>query len=205
MLDQDTARALLTIADEAQVRLALLGDRHQLAALGRGGVLDLAAAQVDPTGHLTLVGVHRFTRSDATGRTTPDTDYAELTLAMRAGENPGAVFDALLSRGQIRLHPDAQALREALAAGAADGYTAGERVAVVVATREQAAALNAAIRDRLVTEGRVDDRHVVVTGAGERIGVGDRIATRRNDRDLPVANPDAWAAARGGRHRGRPG
>ena len=114
---------------------------------------------------------------------------------MRAGANPGAVFDALLARGQIRLHPDAQALREALAADAADGYTAGERVAVVVATREQAAALNAAIRDRLVTEGRVDDRRVVVTGAGERIGVGDRIATRRNDRDLAVANRDVWTVA----------
>jgi thymidine kinase len=32
MLDQDTARALLAVADEAGVRLALLGDRHQLAA-----------------------------------------------------------------------------------------------------------------------------------------------------------------------------
>ncbi|MCF6746355.1 TrwC relaxase [Blastococcus sp. KM273128] len=192
MLDQDTARALLTVADECQVHVALLGDRHQLAAVGRGGVLDLAAAQVEPAGHLTLVGVHRFTRTDATGATTPDTDYAELTLAMRAGEKPGTVFDALLARGQIRLHPDAQALREALAAGAANGYTAGERVAVVVGTREQAAALNAAIRDRLVTDGRVDDRRVVVTSAGERIGVGDRIATRRNDRNLQVANRDVW-------------
>jgi conjugative relaxase-like TrwC/TraI family protein len=43
MVDQDTARALLTVADESQVRVALLGDRHQLAAVGRGGVLDLAA------------------------------------------------------------------------------------------------------------------------------------------------------------------
>ncbi|MGY1914192.1 MobF family relaxase [Blastococcus sp. HT6-30] len=192
MLDQDTARALLTIADECGVRVALLGDRHQLPAVGRGGVLDLAAAQVDPAEHLTLVGVHRFIRTDATGRTTPDTDYAELTLAMRAGENPGMVFDALFARGQIRLHPDAQALREALAAGAAISNAVDEPVALVVDTREQAAALNAVIRDRLVTEGRVDDRRVVVTGAGERIGIGDRIATRRNDRDLQVANRDVW-------------
>ncbi|TQN44420.1 AAA domain-containing protein [Blastococcus colisei] len=201
MLDQDTAGALLTIADECQVRVALLGDRHQLAAVGRGGVLDLAAAQVDPAEHLTLVGVHRFTRTDATGHTTPDTDYADLTLAMRAGTDPGTVFDALLARGQIRLHPDPQALRETLAAVAAHGYTAGERVAVVVATREQAAALNAAIRDRLA-DGRVDDRRVVVTGAGERIGVGDRIATRRNDRDLAVANRDVWTVTAVGRDGG---
>ncbi|MBN1094019.1 relaxase domain-containing protein [Blastococcus sp. TML/M2B] len=202
MLDQDTARALLTIADECRVHLALLGDRHQLPAVGRGGVLDLAAAQVDPAEHLTLVGVHRFGRTDATGATIPDTDYAELTLAMRAGTNPGTVFDALLGRGQIRLHPDAQALRDALAAAAADGYTAGERVAVVVETREQAASLNAAVRDRLVTQGRVDDRRAVVTGAGERIGVGDRIATRRNDRDLDVANRDLWVVTAVGRRGG---
>ena len=210
MLDQDTARALLTVADECRVRVALLGDRHQLAAVGRGGVLDLAADQVDPAAHLTLEGVHRFTRTDATGATVPDTEYADLTLAMRAGDDPGPVFDALLARGQIRLHPDAAALREALAAAAADGYTAGERVAVVVDTREQAAELNAAIRDRLVADGRVDDRRVVITGAGERIGAGDRIATRRNDRDLQVANRDIWTvtarrpARRPARHPRRP-
>src|SRR5215211_2749918 len=115
MLDQDTARDLLTIADECQVHVALLGDRHQLAAVGRGGVLDLAAAQVDPEAHLTLAAVHRFTRTDATGASVPDSEYADLTLAMRRGEDPGAVFDALAARGQIRLHPDAAALQASLA------------------------------------------------------------------------------------------
>lgn len=31
-----------------------------------------------------------------------------------------------------------------------------------------------------------------VTGTGERIGVGDRITTRRNEPDLDVANRDCW-------------
>ena len=44
MLDQDTALALLTIADERRARVVLMGDRHQLPAVGRGGVLDLAIA-----------------------------------------------------------------------------------------------------------------------------------------------------------------
>src|SRR4051794_41111860 len=48
MLDQDTARALLTVADESGARVALLGDRYQLAAVGRGGVLDLAINHADP-------------------------------------------------------------------------------------------------------------------------------------------------------------
>jgi exodeoxyribonuclease V alpha subunit len=192
MLDQDTARALLTVADESRARVALLGDRHQLAAVGRGGVLDLAVRHVDPAAVLTLDRVHRFTRTDHTGATVPDGQYAELTLAMRAGADPGAVFDALAARGRIRLHPDAAAAQEALAALAEDAHCRGERVAVVVDTREQAAELNAAIRDRLVAAGQVDDTEPVTTRTGQRIGIGDRIATRRNDRDLGVANRDTW-------------
>jgi hypothetical protein len=191
MLDQDTARALLVVADECQVRVALLGDRRQLAAVGRGGVLDLAARHVDPTAHLTLAEVHRFTAT-TDGVPVPDSGYAELTLAMRGGTDPGAVFDALAARGQIRLHPDQAALSEALAALAAEQHRQGEQTGIVVDTREQAATLNAAIRHQLVADGRVDDRAVVTTRAGERIGAGDRIATRRNDRTLGVANRDTW-------------
>src|SRR3954451_20418794 len=147
MLDQDTARALLTVADEAGARLALLGDRHQLAAVGRGGVLGLAAGQVDRAGHLTLDAVHRFTRTDDAGRTTPDTQYAELTLAMRRGDTPRVVFDALLALGRIHLHPDHAALQDALAATAAHDPQAAD-VAVVADTREHVNELNAAIRNR---------------------------------------------------------
>ncbi|ADB74711.1 ATP-dependent RecD-like DNA helicase [Geodermatophilus obscurus DSM 43160] len=191
MLDQDTARALLTIADEYEVRVALLGDRHQLAAVGRGGVLDLTVRAADPAARPTLDTVHRFIHRDDAGRTIPDTDYAELTLAMRRGQDAGAVFDALHARGQVRLHPDTAARLETLAALAAS-CVHEEAVAVVVDTREQAAELNAAIRDRLVAEGRVDDGQAVATRAGQRISAGDRIATRRNDRALGVANRDLW-------------
>jgi exodeoxyribonuclease V alpha subunit len=202
MLDQDTARALLTIADECQVRAALLGDRHQLAAVGRGGVLDLAVGQVDADAYLTLQGLHRFTRPGPEGRTVPDVGYADLTLAMRTGDDPGKVFDALLARGQIRIHPDAEELRAALVGTAATSQADGERIAVVADTREQVAELNTAIRDRLVAEGRVDHVHAIVTAAGERIGVGDRVATRRNDRHLDVANRDTWVVTAVGRRGG---
>ncbi|WP_091547950.1 MobF family relaxase [Modestobacter sp. DSM 44400] len=200
MLDQDTARALLTVADECRVRVALLGDRHQLAAVGRGGVLDLAARCVDPAAHLTLDTVHRFTRTDRTGVSVPDAEYADLSLAMRTGDDPGAVFNALAGRGQIRLHADPAALLEALAAIAAGHHREAEQVAVVVDTREQAAELNAAIRRQLVADRRVDDTAVVTTRVGHRIGVGDLIATRRNDRDLGVANRDTWTVTAVGRH-----
>lgn len=42
-------------------------------------------------------------------------------------------------------------------------------MAVVVDTGEQVDELNAAIRDRLVSTGTVDDTQVLITGAGQRI------------------------------------
>src|SRR5664280_1652067 len=61
MLDQDTARALLTVVDEQEARLALVGDPHQPAAIGRGGVLDLADRWAERA--VTLDVIHRFTRT----------------------------------------------------------------------------------------------------------------------------------------------
>jgi len=177
MLDQDTARALVTIANETGARLALVGDRHQLPAVGRGGVLDLAAHWAGPDASLTLDNVHRFA----------DPDYAKLSLAMRSGENPEVVFDLLVQRGQIVLHSDEASRTAALADDAA-----ATGALVVADTREQVADLNQAIRERLVTAGQVDDYRVLVTDSGEQIGVGDRVATRRNDYDLGVANRDIW-------------
>jgi len=205
MLNQDTARALLVIADEHHTRLALVGDRHQLPAIGRGGVLDLAARWASPESCLALETVHRFA----------DPEYAELSLAMRTGRHPGGVFDTLLARGQIRLHPSESERTRALAQIGAQlrGETSVEPVLVIAETREQVAALNATIRDQLIATGRVDDTGAVTTAAGERIGVGDRVATRRNDHALDVANRDTWTVTgikrdgtltvdggRGGRH-----
>ncbi len=42
----------------------------------------------------------------------------------------------------------------------------------------------------------------VTTRVGQRIGAGDRIATRRNDRDLGVANRDTWTVTAVGRDGG---
>ncbi len=110
MLDQDTARAILTLADETQARVAFVGDRHQLPAVGRGGVLDLAARWARPETVVPLDVVHRFT----------DPQYAELSLAMRTGVRAGEVFDALVARDQVRLYPTEAERTQALADLAAD-------------------------------------------------------------------------------------
>ncbi|WP_416954972.1 MobF family relaxase [Nocardioides sp. T5] len=195
MLDQDTARALFAIADRAHAVVALLGDRHQLPAVGRGGVLDLAARWVSPAAHHELDSVHRFR----------DPAYADLSLLVRTGERSGEVFEKLLERGQIVVHASEVERTAALAAisvnSARVGADDGDQL-IIADTRDQVSALNAAIRDgrngagELLGEqsgersgGRSDE---FVTRRGERIGLGDRVATRRNDRDLAVANRDTW-------------
>ncbi|WP_238383428.1 MULTISPECIES: MobF family relaxase [unclassified Nocardioides] len=178
MLDQDTARALLTIADEAGARVALVGDRHQLPAVGRGGVLDHALAWSHPTSVVSLQKVHRFT----------DPDYAALSLRMRTGNHPAAVFDALHRRGSILIHPSEAERTAALAEAGAAGDL------VLADTREHVASLNAAIRDQRRADPARDPAESMVTARGERIGVGDRVATRRNDPDLGVANRQTWTA-----------
>jgi thymidine kinase len=195
MLDQDTACALLTIADEHRARVALVGDRHQLPAVGRGGVLDLAAREVPPDAHRELDTVHRFTRTvitpDGTVTTVPDGDYAQLSLAMRAGDDPGAVFDALLARDQIHIHATDTDRVRALARHAAHAHEEGIASVVVADTNDQVSALNDAIRVELVAAGRVDDTHTTI-GHASRVGAGDQVVTRRNDPGIEVANRDAW-------------
>ncbi len=174
MLDQDTARALLTIADEIGARVAFVGDRHQLPAVGRGGVLDHAFAWAHPTAVVTLETVHRFS----------DPDYAALSLRIRNGEDPGSVFDALHRRGQVMIHASAVERTTVLSDHGAGGDL------VIADTREQVADLNAAIRDHQQRD--MNAQWEITTAAGDRIGLGDRVATRRNDPSLQVANRQTW-------------
>ena len=177
MLDQDTGRALLTVADEAGARVAFMGDRHQLPAVGRGGVLDHAVAYADPATVLTLETVRRFT----------DAAYAILSLRMREGYRSDEVFDALLARGQIVVHPSDVERTAALARLGAAGDL------VMADTREQVADLNAAIRaQRTDVDPLSGGRPTVTTSRGETLTVGDRVATRRNDPDLRIANRQTW-------------
>jgi ATP-dependent exoDNAse (exonuclease V) alpha subunit len=184
MLDQDTAHGLLTLAAEAGVRVGLVGDRHQLPAVGRGGVLDLAVRYAaDQT--LTLEGVRRFA----------DPHYVDLTLRMRHATRPGEVFDELARRGQIVVHASEVERQQALAVRASLGEL------VVADTREQVGRINGLAHHLRVLTGEVttggnldasDGMDGVATAQGERIGIGDRVATRRNDPDLGVANRQTW-------------
>lgn len=188
MLDQDLALALITIADEHHARVVLVGDRRQLPAVGRGGALDHAAHWADPTTVLELSAVHRFA----------DKRYGALSLRMRTGQHPGEVFDDLVARGAIVVHPTAIERTAALAE-----LAASESALVMADTREQVSVLNATTREQRATttpnqrHGRTPTNDTsVATGRGELISTGDRVTTRLNQRDLGVANRDTWTVTR---------
>ena len=174
MLDQDTALALFTVAKEAGTTVALVGDRAQLAAIGRGGVLDMAAQIRRRT--FDMAEVHRFT----------DPDYAELSVRMRDRRNPGQIFDELDRLGLIRLHTDADEPRDHLAKNVREGE------AITVATNEDAAQVNERIRAERIAHGIVDDSTTTTGSDGLSIGAGDLIQTRKNDTRLGVANRQQW-------------
>ncbi|MFV0374853.1 MobF family relaxase [Microbacterium sp.] len=174
MLDQDTALALLTVADEHGATLALVGDRAQLPAVGRGGVLDIAA-QLTPR-VFDMTTVHRFT----------DPEYAALTVQMRRGEHPALLFDRLQALGLVVLHESTETVQEAIARDSRDGD------AITTATNDEARELNARIRETRVRSGLIDDGRTTTGSDGLSIGPGDVIQTRQNDSDVQVANRQTW-------------
>ncbi|MFV4913123.1 AAA family ATPase [Microbacterium lacticum] len=175
MLDQDTARALFTVTAEAGATVALVGDRAQLPAVGRGGVLYMAAQIRGRTYDMTEL--HRFANAE----------YAALTLAMRDRENPGDVFDRLTTMGLVTLHADDDAARDHITMRVQDGE------AITVATNDEAVAVNERIRAGRIERGQVENTVTVTGSDGQSIGAGDLIQTRKNDSDLGVANRQQWS------------
>ena len=120
---------------------------------------------------------------------------------MRTGQHPGQVFDTLHQQGLIAVHPSDVERHAALTdiatqhAGTGDTADPADGVRIIADTREQVAALSAAIRDQRLQTGQTNPTsagRVATTINGEPIGTGDRVTTRRNDRDLGVANRDRW-------------
>lgn len=185
MIDQDLAHALVTVANENTAPLAMIGDRAQLPAIGRGGVLDMAvAAHPRP---LDLTELHRF-REDG---------YADLTLRMRDRVEPRALFEQLHARGNLVVHETPEKAWEAITADVARKAAAGASVAVAVDTNDQAAELNALVQAAHADAGRTRTPGVEVAGSDAlTLRLGDRLMTRRNSSELGVTNRDTWTVDR---------
>ena len=121
--------------------------------------------------------VHRFA----------DPDYADLEPADAHRRRPGEVFDALLAAARSSSTPprsSAPPPSPSAGAGRRPGHRRHPRTGRRPQRRDP--------RPPTATGDTSDDRRSSRPQRGERIGLGDRVATRRNDPDLGVANRQTW-------------
>jgi conjugative relaxase-like TrwC/TraI family protein len=170
---------LTRLADQHQWRLALVGDPHQLQAVGRGGMF----AELCATGRtIELDTIHRF-----------DNDWeAAASLKLRHGDPTG--LQPYLDHDRIHPAPLAEHCTNIAHAWTGARHR-GEHIAVTTTTNDHVDAINRAVQAH---------RHAVgELGAGIHHGdrhlfVGDVIVTRHNQRFLhtscgdSVRNRDYW-------------
>lgn len=209
MLDMGTAAALHRYCDDTGVQLVLLGDRKQLAAVGRGGYLT-KAVHVAAVTH-DLRDVRRFRTPDGRG---VDREYADASLELRERRGADEFFELLENRGQVQIGETEQVVSR-VAENVALEIDAGQSSIAVAATNAVANRINSEVYKRLVASGTIDDAELyhqmveagealpgrrksrlaapVVEGReGDRIAKGAKVATRLNDRETQVANRQTW-------------
>ncbi|MGO1971614.1 MAG: AAA family ATPase [Propionibacteriaceae bacterium] len=189
MLDMGTAEVLHKYCEDTDVRLVLLGDRKQLAAVGRGGYLPKAVHAA--TSAHDLRDVRRFQTADEQN----DQEYADATLKLRDRENPAQFFDLLHERGHVQVGEPDEVL-ERVAETVALEVDADRTSVAVASTNATAQRLNHKVYERLVTSGAIDDQITVEGRDGDPIAVGAKVATRQNDNELQVANRQTFIVKR---------
>ena len=181
MINTGDLHQLTHLADAQQWRLVLVGDPHQLQAVGRGGMFGELCA----TGRtIELDTIHRFHNQWE----------AAASLKLRHGD-PGGL-DAYLDHDRIFAAPFVEHV-DNLAHYWAGARERGEYVAITTTTNDHVDAINTAVHDHRRQLGQLGDTRLEL-GDGFEVAVGDVITTRRNERFLrttageSVRNRDYW-------------
>ncbi len=178
MLDTYRLGQLRQIVEDHGARLVLMGDPHQLAAVGAGGMMRTVVDRGAET--YTLSEVRRFAAEWE----------REASLQLREGD--GAAVPTYDRYGRLR---DAGTLDQAIAAlarAAAADRLAGQSVLVTCGSNENAAAVSAGIRRYLVEAGIVQEGGTVLGRDRNTAGVGDIVQARRIDRGLGLINRETY-------------
>lgn len=158
---------IATHAETAGAKVVLVGDHHQLGAVGAGGAFALLA----DTPHVqTLTGLWRFRHRWE----------AEATRALRAGK--ATAIDLYAEHGRIHDGPAELMAEAAYTAWAAD-LAAGNSTLLLAADRATVTALNTRAHDDRVAAGHVAPDGIPLADDTTG-GRGDIVVTRRNDRRL---------------------
>ena len=185
MLSTPHYERLLDVVQSTRLRLVLVGDQRQLAAVGRGGSFE-HARELLPT--VALAEPHRFAAPwEATA-----------SLSLRQAE-PHAI-DAYIANGRVREGAFEQ-MADAIVADWWSAWRAGTGEAFSAVTNEQVRYLNGRARELRLHGHEISDGRGIENRHGERIAIGDVVATRQNAPELEtsdgeiVRNRDSWTVA----------
>ncbi len=174
MLNTGDLHTITQLADTNDWRVVLLGDPHQLHAVGRGGMFDELCAN---SRIHELTRIHRFSQWWEPAA----------SLALRRGD-PRAIDSYVLhdrvAGGTIDQHLTTIADRWSAATAA------GQTIAITATTNEHVDLINHRVqRHRLATGDITNDARTVGIDR-QPIHVGDHVATRRNERHLRTSSGD---------------
>jgi len=177
----DWAR-LCALAETNRWRIVAVGDGFQFSAVGRGGMFEHLTTAL-PSERITHIGrVHRFVNQWE----------ADASLKLRKGDTDA--IDVYVEHRRI-LAMSTNSDATAVAVAMWDRFEAsGETFAVFSARNETVRDLNTAIQAHRGRAGLVSGKKMVA-GRSHKIGVGDRVVTRLNDRGL-VTDRGHWVRNR---------
>lgn len=183
MVGTSDLNRLVTLAIREDWRLVLVGDHHQLQAVGRGGMfheLCRAGRAIE------LDCIHRFHAPWE----------AAASLQLRHGDPRG--LDTYLEHGRIFAGTFDDHLRR-IAKAWLDTAGDGRTIAITASTNEHVNKINGVVQYlRTATDQISLAGGATSIGSGETAHVGDIVVTRRNDRRLqtsigePVRNRESW-------------
>ncbi len=173
---------LISLAERQDWRLVLIGDHHQLQAVGRGGMFH----ELCRTGRaIELDRIHRFT----------EPWEAAASLQLRHGDPRG--LDAYIDHDRVVAAPFDEHLRF-IADTWLDTTSDGGTVTVTASTNEHVDRINSVVQKLRIEAGQLSIDRSTAIGGGERALIGDVVVTRQNDRRLetnlgePVRNRESW-------------
>lgn len=183
MVDLQSADALAQVLEQTGAGIVMIGDPRQAAPIGHAGAMVLLTRHADHV--IELRAVHRFA----------DPAYGDLTLRLRqvsTAAEANRVAEELELGGHVARFASTDAAHDAMVNAWFDRVGAGERVALVVATNDDADAISEAIQQRRLATGELRADAVALGRGGQQMLVGDVIQTRRNDSVTGVQNRATW-------------
>ncbi|MGD9794257.1 MAG: MobF family relaxase, partial [Acidimicrobiia bacterium] len=167
MMSTPHLAAISRLAQHHRWRVRLIGDPLQFSAVGRGGVFGLLCDTHTP---VELDRVHRFNQP------------WERDASLRLRRSDPDVADLYAAHGRIH-GGDNAAMQSAIVDQWWTDRRAGRDVLMMAPTQATVTMLNQAAQHRRYTTGEITVEQSALIASG-RIGVGDQIVTRRNQRLL---------------------